>query len=60
MRGGYALGPQDALERLDMGGGSVLSLKVTGQQSNGLVTVLEGVVLSGGHRFMCTRRKTRS
>jgi len=48
MVGGYALGPQDALEDLDMGGGSVLSLKVTGQQSNGLVTVLEGVVLSGG------------
>jgi quercetin dioxygenase-like cupin family protein len=46
--GGYALRQQDALEDLDMGGGSVLSLKVTGQQSNGLVTVLEGVVLSGG------------
>jgi quercetin dioxygenase-like cupin family protein len=46
--GGYALGPQDALEALDMGGGSVLSLKVTGQQSHGRVTVLEGVVLAGG------------
>ena len=46
--GGYALGPQDALETLDMGGGSVLSLKVTGQQSHGVVTVLEGVVLAGG------------
>ena len=45
---GYALRQQDALEDLDMGGGSVLSLKVTGQQSNGMVTVLEGVVLSGG------------
>ena len=45
---GYALGPQDALEALDMTGGSVLSLKVTGKQSNGSVTVLEGVVLSGG------------
>jgi len=47
-QGMLALGPQDALEDLDMGGGSVLSLKVTGQQSNGLVTLLEGVVLSGG------------
>ena len=46
--GGYALGPQDALEALDMGGGSVLSLKVTGQQSHGMLTVLEGVVLAGG------------
>ena len=46
--GGYALAPQEALEDLDMGGGSVLSLKVAGQQSNGSVTVLEGVVLSGG------------
>lgn len=45
---GYALGSQEALEEFDMGGGSVLSLKVTGQQSNGLVTVIEGVVLSGG------------
>jgi hypothetical protein len=48
LESGYALGPQDALEDLDMTGGSVLSLKVTGQQSNGFVTVLEGVVLSGG------------
>ena len=46
--GGYALTQQEALEALDMGGGSALSLKVTGQQSNGLVTVLEGVVLCGG------------
>ena len=46
--GGYALGPQDALEVLDMGGGSLLSLKVTGHQSHGVVTVLEGVVLAGG------------
>ena len=45
---GYALAAQDALEHLDMGGGSVLSLKVTGQQSNGLVTVLTGVVEHGG------------
>lgn len=45
---GDALRPQEALEDLDMTGGSVLSLKVTGQQSNGQVTVLEGVVQSGG------------
>jgi quercetin dioxygenase-like cupin family protein len=45
---GYALTPGDVLEDLDMGGGSLLSLKVTGQQSLGLVTVLEGVVHSGG------------
>ena len=45
---GYSLGRQEALEDLDMGGGSVLSLKVTGQQSNGLVTVIGGVVASGG------------
>lgn len=31
-----------------MGGGSVLSLRVTSEQSNGLVTVLEGIVESGG------------
>jgi hypothetical protein len=55
MDGGYALGPGDALEDLDMGGGSVLSLKVTGQQSNGLLTVLEGVVLSGGSTAACSR-----
>ena len=46
--GGYALGPHEALEVLDMGGGSVLSLEVTGQQSHGVVTVLQGVVLAGG------------
>jgi quercetin dioxygenase-like cupin family protein len=45
---GYALDPAGALEDLDMGDGSVLSLKVTGRQSRGLVTVLEGVVRSGG------------
>lgn len=44
----YTLKPQDALEVLDMGGGSMLSLKVTGHQSHGMVTVLEGVVLAGG------------
>ncbi|HEU5108108.1 MAG TPA: cupin domain-containing protein [Micromonosporaceae bacterium] len=46
--GGYALAPGAALEDLDMGGGSVLSLKLTGEQSNGLVTVIEGVVHRGG------------
>jgi quercetin dioxygenase-like cupin family protein len=45
---GYALPSGESLEDLDMGGGSTLSLKVTGEQSDGLVTVLEGVVLSGG------------
>ena len=45
---GYALAPGSALEDLDMGDGSRLSLKVTGQQSAGLVTVLEGVVHAGG------------
>jgi quercetin dioxygenase-like cupin family protein len=38
----------EALEDLDMGGGSRLSLKVTGEQSHGLVTILEGIVHSGG------------
>lgn len=45
---GYALDPGDALEDLEMGGGSLLSFKVTGQQSLGLVTVLEGIVRAGG------------
>jgi quercetin dioxygenase-like cupin family protein len=44
---GYSMEPQEALEDLDMGG-SVISLKVTGKQSNGLVTVIAGVVDSGG------------
>jgi quercetin dioxygenase-like cupin family protein len=48
LRGGYALGVGESLEDLNMGGGSVLSLKVTGEQSNGLVTVIEGVALTGG------------
>jgi quercetin dioxygenase-like cupin family protein len=48
LNGGYGLDAGDALEDLDMGEGSVLSLKVTGRQSSGLVTVLEGVVRSGG------------
>ena len=46
--GGYALGPGEALEDLQMGDSSVLSLKVTGRQSSGLVTVIEGVALAGG------------
>lgn len=45
---GYALGPGASLEDLDMGGGSVLSLRITGEQSNGLVAVIEGVVQHGG------------
>lgn len=45
---GYALGPGTSLEDLDMGGGSVLSLRVTGDESRGLLTVLEGVVSQGG------------
>ena len=40
LHGGYALRHQEAFEELDMGADSVLSLKVSGQQSNGLVTVL--------------------
>lgn len=45
---GYALRPGESLEDLDMGGGSILSMRVTGEQSNGLLTVIEGVVASGG------------
>ena len=45
---GYSLPPGEALEHLDMGDGSTLSLKVTGTQSSGLVTVLEGIVHAGG------------
>ena len=45
---GYALEPGASLEDLDMGGGSVLSMRVTGEQSNGSVTVIEGVVEQGG------------
>jgi quercetin dioxygenase-like cupin family protein len=48
LRGGYALEPGGSLERLDMGGGSEFALKVTGEQSNGVVTVLEGVAVWGG------------
>ena len=45
---GYALAPGASLEDLDMGGGSVLSIRVAGEQSGGLVTVIEGVVERGG------------
>ena len=45
---GYALDPGASLEDVDMGGGSVLSMRVTGEQSNGLITVIEGVVAHGG------------
>lgn len=45
---GYGASPGDALENLDLGGGSSLLLKVTGEQSHGQVTVVEGVVHSGG------------
>src|SRR3982751_6911924 len=45
---GYALKAGEAIEDLDMGGGSQLALRVTGKQSAGLVTVIEGVVASGG------------
>jgi hypothetical protein len=34
--GGYRFGVGESLEDLNVGGGSVLSLKVTGEQSNGL------------------------
>ena len=44
----YALDPQDPPQALHLAGGSVLSLKVTGRESNGGVTVLTGVVVSGG------------
>ena len=45
---GYALARDESLEELGMGVGSELSLKVTGQQSNGLVTVIGGLVAYGG------------
>ena len=48
LQAGYSLVRGAALEKLDMGDGSSLSLKVTGEQSLGLVTVLEGIVESGG------------
>ncbi len=45
---GYALNRSDSLEELDMGGKSKLLLQVTGQESHGAVTVISGVVHSGG------------
>lgn len=48
IRRGYALAVGEALEHLDMGGGSHLSLRVTGRESAGLVAVLEGIVHTGG------------
>ena len=48
LHGGYALPAGTSLEELDMGGGSVLSLVVTGEQSDGRVLVLSGVVHEGG------------
>jgi quercetin dioxygenase-like cupin family protein len=48
LHAGYALAAHESLDELDMGGGSVLSLKVTGAQSNGIVTVIGGEVTSGG------------
>jgi quercetin dioxygenase-like cupin family protein len=45
---GYSLAPGASLEDLDMGDGSVLSIRVAGEQSGGLVTVIEGVVQRGG------------
>lgn len=47
-RRGYVLEPGASLEELDMGGGSVLALRVTAGESGGRVTVIEGVVLHGG------------
>ena len=47
-RQGYALRAGESLEDLDFGGGSILSMRVTGEQSNGLLTVIEGVVVNGG------------
>lgn len=45
---GYVLDAGLSLEELDMGGGSVLALRVTGAESDGRVTVIEGVVHEGG------------
>lgn len=46
--GGYALPGGAALEELDMGAGSTLALRLTGEQSAGGLTVIEGVVTEGG------------
>lgn len=48
LHGGYALPAGTSLEDLDMGGGSRLSLVVTGEQSDGRLLVLTGVVHEGG------------
>ena len=48
LHAGYAMARHESLEELHMAGGSSLALKVTGQQSNGLVTVIGGEVASGG------------
>jgi quercetin dioxygenase-like cupin family protein len=45
---GYAMSRSDSLEELDMGGGSTLLLQVTGEESHGVVTVMSGIVHSGG------------
>lgn len=45
---GYALAPGEVLDRLDMSGGTSVSLKVTAEQSGGVLTVFEGFLVSGG------------
>jgi quercetin dioxygenase-like cupin family protein len=45
---GYSLTRDESLQELDMGGGSILWLKVTAGESRGLVTVLQGIVHAGG------------
>ena len=49
-RRGYALRAGESLEDLDMGGGSVLSMRVTGEQSNGLLTQMYPEPLLEAHR----------
>ena len=57
---GYAFRQGETIELLEMGGESTLDLKVTGEQSNGLVTVLEGIVHRGGPPLTFTRTRTKS
>ena len=45
---GYVLEPGASIEDLDMGGGSIFSLRVTGDETHGLVSVIEGSALEGG------------
>ena len=45
---GYVLEAGVSLEDLDMGGGTLLALRVTGAESDGRVTVIEGVIHEGG------------